>query len=141
MVLQISNIWIGHEYKSQCQIETGIPSWLIVHSIGIIILILNLLMLLRWQFRRNIFIAIFLSLLLVIWLVKGSLWTYSVFNRVEFTEPIYNTNFCNIFLYYFSFGNLTMIWIFLAVISVYFIYTKIFMKSPNVIAAVNTINV
>lgn len=71
LVIHSMNIWIGQRFRYDCPLEPNIPAWLMIHSIGIIILIVNTLILMKWKMRRNVLLGFFMGILLIMWLVRG----------------------------------------------------------------------
>ncbi len=131
MAVQIFNILIGQKYRSDCPIEGNIPSWLIVHSIGALIVIVNCLMIMKWKLRRNFFIAIMLTILVLVWLVKGSAWVYPIYKQVDFKPVLHKENYCNVYCYFTVFGNITAIWSILVLSGLYYIFKRNFSCRPN----------
>jgi len=125
VAVQILNILIGQKYKSECPIQILIPTWLIVHSMSILIVSVNFIMLLKWKLRRNLFIAMISIILVVVWLIKGSFWVYSIFGKIDFSSSV-TKKYCNILCYFAAFTNITLIWLVLAFFGLYFILKKLF---------------
>jgi predicted neutral ceramidase superfamily lipid hydrolase len=71
LALQVANIYVGQAYRDKCPIEPSIPIWLTVYSIGIVFLIIDLIILVKLELRRNFFIFVLLIALLLFWFIKG----------------------------------------------------------------------
>ena len=134
------NLFIGKYFEHDCQIQPRLPTWIMVNSFVIIVLVIDLLILKYFQFKRNIFIAWLLSLFLLTWLIKGeclkslsiklnqsnknifllgSIWTLSIYNIVSFesTSDFYCSRVC----YLFVTLNIITLWLFVVALIAYLI--------------------
>ncbi|UJR24387.1 hypothetical protein I4U23_005764 [Adineta vaga] len=109
--IPIAQLVIGIKYLHQCPIQSNIPIYLIVSaSVCIFALFFGFLHFvfaerdfpkyLKWFSR--IIIGL-LSLFGFIWLIIGSVWTYSIANRVQHIDPN-GSNYCHEVLYRFSYA-------------------------------------
>lgn len=123
LTIQVLNIYVGEVYKNECPGEPNIPIWLMVSSIGIIFLIIDLILLVRFELRRNFFIGAFLAFLLLFWLVKGSIWVYSLNSKVDFFNPS-SSAYCDFVCFNLAFWNVTTSWCYALMTIIYFTVFK-----------------
>jgi hypothetical protein len=132
LALPISMLVIGVRYRDflYCPIEPRISRFLIVGgSVSLISIILTIALSLLTMFvayTRSIIsiicvailglVIIILQIFSIIWLIIGSVWTFSIRNRVQYyiNYPFNFRFYCNKTLYQFTFAYLIIIYILLA---------------------------
>ena len=71
ILLQVINITVGKVFEDDCKSEPNIPAWLITFSIGMLVLIIDIIAMYWFNLRRNLFIGGLLGGFLVVWHIKG----------------------------------------------------------------------
>jgi len=135
LAIPITVLVIGTRYRDPryCPIQPRISLFLIVHgsvSIGwIVFTILTTIIAIVFAARRSLIsvvlvtiisVVLFLNLIFsIIWLIIGSVWTFSVHNRVIYQydtiNHFYTYNYCNPVLYKFTFVYLIVSYVLIAI--------------------------
>jgi len=119
--LSFTAISIGSVFCHDCPRQKYIPIYVIVWgcvSLGIshIEFIRRLIILKRGPSEENSKINPFsyiLSFFLLIWIIVGSVWIYSIYGDFDETlNPSNPTHYCNPLLYYYAFWTTTVGWVF-----------------------------
>ncbi|CAF1512659.1 unnamed protein product [Rotaria magnacalcarata] len=122
----VAMLWIGSRFHHPmyCPVEPRISLFLIVGGsssltwllLTIIISSLTLVVKGSRSYLLVCFIVLMSSMIVLlqvfnfIWLIIGSVWTFSVKNQVQYTYQ-YESNFCQKLLYQFTYVYLIIIWI------------------------------
>jgi hypothetical protein len=132
LALPISMLVIGVRYRDfrYCPIEPRISHFLIVGgSVSLVSIILTVgisLLTMFFAYTRSIIsiicvgilglVIVILQIFLIIWLIIGSVWTFSIRNRVEYqiNYPFNLRFYCNKTLYQFTFAYIIIIYILIA---------------------------
>lgn len=125
LAIPISMLVIGVRYQRRrfCPIEPRISTFLIVGgSVGLFYLVLTfilslILMLVNYRKSTGPFIvvvvltliALLTQIFLFIWVIVGCVWTFSIYNKVQYTDRYYRKTYCNGTLYLFTFIYLIVI--------------------------------
>jgi hypothetical protein len=144
LAIPISMLVIGVRYRDPyyCPIEPRLSHFLIVSGavllVWIIIVIFLSLVTMFFGYTSSkislgcvfiLSIKIFILLIfLIIWLIVGSIWTFSIRNRVEYTinHPFHFYFYCHKTLYQFTFVYLIILFIFIPLLICFRCCTKIF---------------
>ncbi|CAF1015107.1 unnamed protein product [Adineta steineri] len=124
LCIPITELVIGIKYQHQCPIQPKIPIYLIVAgSLTLPMLVLSSAMSIdsiTRDFRERrlgfslilglVFLAILISLVMFAWFITGSVWIYSITNRVQYTNPI-DPNYCDKLLYRFAYVITIINWV------------------------------
>jgi hypothetical protein len=131
LAVPISMIVIGvrYRYEYDCPIEPRLSRFLIVGGsvsiVWIVITIIVSLITMFFSYTRSIGSVICVIILIVItflgqifsliWLIIGSVWTFSIRSRVQYRDPFfYYRSYCNQTLYQFTFAYLILIYVLIA---------------------------
>jgi hypothetical protein len=108
-LLSITEIIISAIYSNKCPIQPRIEDFLLVLGIGSMasLLILSILTkFLLYQRRRlsKILINLFavINAFLLFWVIVGSIWTLTVYERVDYNVPVESEIYCDRNLYQFT---------------------------------------
>ncbi|UJR17227.1 hypothetical protein I4U23_004122 [Adineta vaga] len=114
--LSIASLWVGIARKSECPIQTKIPTWLIVYgSIGIttslitiVGAIIKCLCCSSEVAEKGCDLCVKLinapfGLFAFVWLILGSVWVFKVKPTVQFNDSMLNT-YCEKQMFNFIFG-------------------------------------
>jgi hypothetical protein len=115
LIFTLIVLGIGASNQSSCPIEPRIPIYLIVYgSINLVSLCFSFLACIIHHRNkgRNVIgfyyvhcsamIIIFLQLFNFIWLIIGSIWVFSIFNDVQYTNVNETTTYCQQNIYQFT---------------------------------------
>ncbi|CAF1074836.1 unnamed protein product [Rotaria magnacalcarata] len=126
LAIPISMLVIGvcYHHRRYCPIEPRLSVFLIVFgSVGLAYLVLSFILSLiimfanytksKGTFTSVIVLALFtllIQLFLIAWIIVGCVWTFSIYNTVQYTDRHYYWRiYCNGILYFFTFVYLIVI--------------------------------
>ena len=124
LAIPILKLYLGHRYKDECPVQPKIPYFLYVAGIAgiiatlfpIVAAVLALIEVMKsggpgegkstpdtpsTLSRILGIISILINIFLFIWLICGALWTFGVYNRVNY-DPKDRLNYCHRRLYLFT---------------------------------------
>lgn len=141
--ISFATLIVGVTKRSQCPIQTMIPTWLIVFgSVGILFCIVNIfsyvaiLCLKPENVRINPVIVsctlLFVTcpLFLFVWMFVGSAWVFSVKPTVQFTNS-YRTDYCDEPLFNLALGVIITEYCLIGILCAYIICKVLFHLKKN----------
>ncbi|VDM54754.1 unnamed protein product [Angiostrongylus costaricensis] len=142
LVLSIHEVVIAAAKMTSCPVAPLIPVWLIVSGLMGILRNTGAIVCSIYEDKKRRAIAIrdcilgLFTALWIMWLIVGSYWTYSVYDKVVYQSN--KENYCDQLLYCFTFSLITTSYVIIGITFCCMIYCVVFLCCHNSSVAIIT---